>query len=435
MDDTLIIAAIGIALTTFTVALYLRRHRGLERAGELLAQHAHDYGLHEPVSLHPVIDAERCICTGNCVKACPENVIGILRGQTVALNPASCVGHGLCERSCPVDAIQLVFGSEKRGVELPRIQGNFETNVPGLFVVGELGGMGLIRNAFEQSRQCIDGICRQRGPHGNGRLDVVIVGCGPAGLAAALHAQHRGLDYIVLEKEDIGGTVRYYPRKKIVLSGTVTVPGYGKLDFREISKEQLISIWQDVIEHTRLRVNTGELVDDVQRHQDGSFTVVTSRGRYEANRVILAIGRRGVPRKLDVPGEASPTVSYALREAEAFTNDRILVVGGGDSAIEAALALAAQPGNQVSISYRSEAFSRLKPRNRASIESALAQGRIQVYWRSIVTRIDAGSVQLESDGASHSLAVDRVFVFIGGTLPIPFLRKCGIEIDVKFGTP
>jgi NAD-dependent dihydropyrimidine dehydrogenase PreA subunit len=218
MPDALLIGIIGVVAALVIMLPFILRQRRREQDFLVAAQRAHDYGLHEPVSLHPVIDPELCICTGNCVAICPEDVIGIRDGQAVAIASASCIGHGLCERSCPVEAVRLVFGTEKRGLELPRIKENFETNVPGLYIVGELGGMGLIRNAFEQGRQCIEGIARAQ-PQGNGRLDLAIVGCGPAGLAAALHAKHRGLRFVILEKEDVGGTVRHYPRKKIVMTG------------------------------------------------------------------------------------------------------------------------------------------------------------------------------------------------------------------------
>jgi heterodisulfide reductase subunit A-like polyferredoxin len=241
MSDAVIISAIGMLLVAAVVLPYLYRHHKLEQATVAAQQQAHHYGLHEPVSIHPVIDPELCICTGSCVAVCPEHVLGVRHGQTVTVAAASCVGHGLCERSCPVDAIKLVFGTERRGIELPRLRENFETNVPGMFIIGELGGMGLIRNAFEQARQCVHGIARTTSSGGQTR-DLVIVGCGPAGLAAALHAQHLGLSYTLIEREDIGGAVRHYPRKKIVMTEPVKVPGYGKLDFREIRKEELMEI-------------------------------------------------------------------------------------------------------------------------------------------------------------------------------------------------
>jgi thioredoxin reductase/ferredoxin len=383
-----------------------------------------------------VVDPARCIGIGNCVKVCPEEVLGLEVGQAVAVRPARCIGHGLCERVCPVEAIQLVFGTATRGVELPRIRENFETNVQGLYVVGELGGMGLVANAFEQGRQCIEGILKEPEKGPAGIADLIVVGCGPAGLSASLTALHHGLKLITLEKEpDVGGTVRHYPRKKLVMTRPVKVPGYGKLPLREVRKEELMDLWHEVVDGAGLEVLTDETVEGVQRVGPHHFRVVSSGGTYEAARVILAIGRRGVPRKLGVPGEAAPHVQYSLREPEAYRNERILVVGGGDSAVEAALALADQPGNEVRVSYRRDAFNRIKPGNHERIERALDSGNVEVLWKSNTQRIDPGAVLLTREQTELEVPADQVFIFAGGVLPTPFLRNCGIEIETKFGQP
>ncbi|MEJ2678619.1 MAG: NAD(P)-binding domain-containing protein [Gemmatimonadota bacterium] len=436
--DVLIIWGIAAVLTLFTAVPVLLRLRHKEQQTEEAHLEALRYGLHEPVSLHPVIDPTRCIGTGGCVTVCPEDVLGIQAGQAVAVQPARCIGHGLCERTCPMEAIQLVFGTEKRGVELPRVKGNFETNVPGLYIVGELGGMGLVANAFEQGRQCVEGITREteRGP--DGLLDLVIVGCGPAGLAASLAALDNGLRFVTLEKEpDVGGTVRHYPRKKLVMTRPVKIPGYGKLSAKEILKEQLIDLWGEVVDSVGLRISAGETVRSVDRVAPYHFRVVTDRGVHEAQRVVLAIGRRGVPRKLGVPGESEASnVLYSLREPEAFSGDRILVVGGGDSAVEAALALSEQPGNEVRVSYRRTSFSRIKPANHDRVESALALGRIQVLWETQPAEIRPAQVILSGTHQDRmEVPADQVFVFIGGELPTGFLKSCGVEVDTHFGTP
>jgi len=318
-------------------------------------------------------------------------------------------------------------------VEIPRIKHNFETNVPGIYIVGELGGMGLIRNAFEQGRQCIEGISREpRGP--SDALDVVIVGCGPAGLSASVNCIHHKLNFVTLEKEDIGGTVRSYPRKKLVMTSPVKVPGYGKLGFREISKEKLMAIWEDIVVKTGLEVNTEETVANVTPTDDGCLFVTSSKGTYKTKRVVLAIGRRGVPRTLNLPGERLPKVIYSLREPEAFQSDRIVVVGGGDSAIEAALALSTQPGNDVTIAYRKERFSRIKPGNMERIEDAIARRQVEVLWSTNLLEIKPQAVVLKGDaGEVETMPNDLVAVFAGGELPTKFLRACGIEIDTKFG--
>jgi thioredoxin reductase/NAD-dependent dihydropyrimidine dehydrogenase PreA subunit len=434
MSDTLLVALVAIALIGLVLWPFYRRQRNLERVTAEAEELARRYGLHEPVSLHPAVDVGACIGTGNCLSACPEgDVLGMRHGQAFTVSPARCIGHGLCERACPTEAIQLVFGSTKRGVEIPRIKQNFETNVPGLYIVGELGGMGLIRNAFEQGRQCIEGIAAAgRGPAN--ALDVVIVGCGPAGLSASLHCLHHDLRFVTLEREDIGGTVRYYPRKKIVMTSAVKVPGYGTLDFREISKEELIGIWEDIVRRTSLHVDTGVTVSGVTRDPDGCFTVISAGGTHRSRRVVLAIGRRGVPRKLNVPGEDLPKVIYSLREPEVYQRDRVLVVGGGDSAVEAALALSDQPGNQVTVSYRGERFHRIKPGNQTRIEDAIRRNRVRVLWNTNVVAIEEKSVTYRN-GSTATLPNDVVAVFAGGELPFKFLESCGVKVDVKFGQP
>jgi thioredoxin reductase/Pyruvate/2-oxoacid:ferredoxin oxidoreductase delta subunit len=433
--DTLIIVAIGLGLVTLAMLPVFWRRRRMERHTARATDLAQRYGLDEPASLHPVINAGACIGIGNCFTVCPEGeVLGIRNGQAQLVSPARCIGHGLCERVCPVDAIQLVFGSAKRGVDIPRIKQNFESNVDGLYIIGELGGMGLIRNAFEQGRQCIQGILKERKAPAN-MLDVLIVGCGPAGLSASLNCLHHGLRFKTIEKEDVGGTVRYYPRKKIVMTSPVTVPGYGKLRYREILKEQLIEIWEDIVRKTQLHVNTGETICGLTRDADGCFTVTSTKGTYRSKRVILAIGRRGVPRKLDIPGENLPKVIYSLLEPEAYQGDRVVVVGGGDSAVEAALALADQPGNVVTISYRRNAFARIKPGNQKRVDDAIRHKKVEVLWSTNLVEIRPQSVVYQNGGARMEIPNSLVAVFAGGELPVKFLESCGVQIDRKFGEP
>ena len=434
--DSWIVPALGLGLAGAAMAPFAMRLRRRERSGLEAEETAIRFGLHEPVTLHPVVDPERCMGSAHCVDVCPEHVLAVRDGQAVAVAPARCIGHGLCETACPTESIRLVFGTARRGVDIPRIGENFETNVPGTYIVGELGGMGLIRNAFEQGGQCIEGILKEGTPGKKVEAyDAIIVGCGPAGLSASLNCLHHGLRFLTLEKEDIGGTVRYYPRKKLVMTSSFKVPGYGKLDFREVLKEELVEVWRDIVDRTGLNVNTGETVTGIARPEPGLFEVVTSTERYRTRRVILAIGRRGVPRKLGVPGENSPAVAYALREPEEYTNDRIVIVGGGDSAVEAALALSEQRGNTVRLTYRGEKLARVKEGNRKRIEEASAAGRVELMLSTTVTAITAGSIRYtDAQAVEHTIANDRVFVFIGGEMPLKFLSDCGIEIVKRFGT-
>ena len=414
----------------------MRRLRAKERASVQADAEAHTYGLKQPTTLHPVIDPSLCIGVGNCVTACPEaQIIGIRDGRGFVAQPALCVGHGACERACPVQAITLVFGSAERGVDLPRLTPHYETNVPGLFVVGELGGMGLIRNAFEQGRQCVEEVARRirRDAAADG-LDLVVVGCGPGGLSASLTAAHLGLRSVTLEREDIGGAVCHYPRKKVVMSAPVKVPGGRRIGGRAMTKQELVEAWTRLVQEAALDVRTGVTVEAVERQPDGWFAVRTADGGFRSRHVILAIGRRGVPKKLGVPGEELGKVAYSLREPEEYRGDRVLVVGGGDAAVEAAVTLAAEAETRVHLSYRRERFTRIRPENRTRVEEAVASGQLTVLFGTSVLGIAPGRVTVEAAGGRPvSIENDQVFIFAGGELPTPFLRRCGVVVERKFG--
>ena len=437
--DLLIIWIVAIVLFALFAIPFMRKKKYMENRTEEADVLALQYGLKEPTSLHPIVNPDLCIGSGRCVEVCPEHdVLGLRNGQAIAVSPANCIGHGLCERSCPVEAIQLVFGSEKRGVDIPRIKANFETNVDGIYIIGELGGMGLIRNAFEQGHQCIESIVREHRRAADGVYDLVIVGCGPAGLAASIHSKHNGLRFITFEREALGGTVSTYPRKKLVMTAPIEIPGYKKLTHREIYKEELIDIWKDVVDKLSLRedIHTGIAMQGITRNDDHTFTIKTSQREYRTLRVVLAIGRRGIPRKLNIPGEDLPNVAYSLREPDQFENDRITVVGGGDSAVEAALALSEQPGNEVRLSYRRDAFSRIKPGNRERLQAAEASKQVQVLFSTNITKNEIDKVTIKKeDGSEFTIPNDYLFIFAGGELPTPFLKKIGIEINTKFGEP
>lgn len=412
--------------------LYIRRQRRMQDNSQKELQESIEKNLTEPPSLHPLIDPVLCIGSGSCVKACPEEALGIVNGKAVLVNAAACIGHGACLSACPVDGIKLVFGTETRGIDIPNIGVNFETNVPGIFIAGELGGMGLIRKAAEQGRRAMDAIRKRTG--GQADFDVVIVGCGPAGLSAGLSAIHHKLRYKVLEQEDsLGGTVYHYPRQKIAMTAPVVLDLIGKVKFGEVQKEKLLEFWHGVVAKTGLQIAFRERMEAITR-QDDHFVVSTDKGSYTTRNVLLAMGRRGTPRKLDVPGEDTHKVAYRLIDPAQYEGQSILVVGGGDSALEAAIALSEQKDTQVILSYRSEAFSRVKQKNRDLLQAQQQAGKVQVLLKSAVKSIQEKTVDIEHDGGVRTYPNDAVIVCAGGLLPTPLLQKIGIQFETKFGS-
>jgi putative YpdA family bacillithiol system oxidoreductase len=432
MLETLTYLVTAVLAVGIPVWYFLNNRRRTRSAREKL-QSVVERGQTEPDTLHPKIDPNLCIGAAACVSACPEGeILGVVDGKAALVSPTSCIGHGACEAACPVEAISLVFGSERRGVELPYVKKNFETNVRGIYIAGELGGMGLIRNAVTQGREAIDYVRETIATSAPDVHDVAIIGAGPAGLAASLQAQKHNLKFVTIEQEDIGGTLLTYPRQKVVMTQPMEIPLYGKVKFREILKEDLLGLWSDVIEKTDLQINTKEKVETVEK-SNGHYRIVSSKGEYRAQRVLLAIGRRGTPRKLDVPGETTSKVAYRLLEPEQYVKKKLLVVGGGDSAIEAALALSEQRGTQVTLSYRSASFSRLKEKNERRIQQAADQKKIRLLLESHVKEIKREEVILSVKDQLGRLPNDYVFIFVGGVLPTEFLKKIGISIQKKFG--
>lgn len=417
-----------LALAIF---FYFRRHIRRSKVHANVLREAVEAGLTEPATLHPVFDPNICIGSGGCFKACPEKAIGIIDGKGVLISPAHCIGHGACANSCPVGAIKLVFGTATRGIDIPQLKPNFETNIPGLFIAGELGGMGLIRKCVEQGRQAMEAISKRGSA--NTPCDVVIIGAGPAGIAATLAAKQLGLRYVTIEQEDtFGGTTLHYPRGKIVMTAPMNLPIIGKLNVKEISKEALMKLWEEVVKKADIKINFSERMERMER-QGNSFSIVTNREKYLTHSVLLSIGRRGTPRKLDVPGEELEKVVYRLIDPEQYRGKHVLVVGGGDAALEAALAIAEEPGSTVTLSYRSNAFSRVKPKNRELIQKAGNSGRLSILLESKVREIRSATVQIEHKGSSIELPNDAVIVCAGGILPTPFLKEIGIIIETRHG--
>jgi thioredoxin reductase (NADPH) len=425
-----LIVVIVMVVGTWTLQSRFRKKSDLRNLQRVEA--AKTEGLTEPVSLHPLIDPDLCIGSAACVNACPEgDVLGLIKGKAALINPTHCIGHGACFTACPVNAITLVFGTEKRGVDIPHVKPTFETNVPGIFIAGELGGMGLIRNAVEQGRQAIESI-RKLKPTGS-PLDVVIVGAGPAGFSASLASLQHKLRYVAIEQETLGGRVAHFPRGKIVMTQPAKLPLVGQIKFGEVGKEKLLGFMRDVEKNSGVKIHYNERMEEI-RKTDRGFIVKTSRGTYETRAVLLTMGRGGTPRKLGVPGEDLPKVVYRLIDPAQYALQQVLVVGGGDAALEAACAIAAEPGATVTLSYRGDAFTRVKEKNRRKIKEAESAGRLKTLLNSNVKEIKLHAVVLEAGGGLTEIPNDAVIVCAGGVLPTEFLKKIGIEVETKYGT-
>jgi thioredoxin reductase/NAD-dependent dihydropyrimidine dehydrogenase PreA subunit len=434
MVENILVYSLVLILCVVVVTIYLRKKSKESKIVEEKIKKAKEEGLNEPVSLHPYIDVNSCIQTGACISACPEHdILGIRNGKAVIINASQCIGHGACFHACPTGAISLRIGTAKRGVELPHVDKNFETNVRGIFIAGELGGMGLIKNAVEQGRQAVENITRSINKSHRASYDLIIVGAGPAGISGSLTAKKNGLKFLLLDQDTLGGTVFTFPRKKIVMTSPMDLPLYGKVKLFETSKTELLDLWQTVHKKNNITVQENTKVDSILS-EDEMFKVVTLKGEeYTSHRILLAIGRRGTPRKLNIPGEMKEKVAYRLLEPEVISGQHIIVVGGGDSAVESALLLSEQ--NNVILSYRNEAFNRIKPLNSMALNKAMAAGKLEVRLNSNLISIEDEYIMLAigKDGETLKLKNDLVYIFAGGELPTQFLEKAGIKITKKFG--
>jgi len=420
-------------LCLIVVGIYLLKLRRTSRKTARKIEEARAAGTHEPISLHPVVDPNNCIATGACITACPEkDILGILNGKATPINISQCIGHGACFHACPTRAISLCIGTEKRGVELPHVSEHFETNVPGISIAGELGGMGLIRNAVEQGRQAVEYIDSVIDRSHKAGYDLLIVGAGPAGISGSLTAKKLGMNCITLEQDSLGGTVFTFPRTKVVMTSPMELPLHGRVKMLETSKTQLLDLWTSVLTKNDIHIIEQTKAERIYP-ESNYFRISTSTGEeYTAKHVLLAIGRRGTPRKLNIPGEESQKVAYRMLEPEMIKGEHIMVVGGGDSAVEAALQLCDL--NTVTLSYRKEAFSRIKPGNREKITEAMEQGKLDVRFSTNLTKIEQEEVILANGGTGDQrIRNDRVYIFAGGELPTQFLNKIGIQITKKFG--
>lgn len=434
--DNLISFLIAVGIILFFLLNHLR---GLKKREEDARAAAEKGKLRSsgPHAQHPQIDANYCIGCAACTTVCPEgDVLAMLGGKAVIVNGYKCIGHSLCAEACPVGAITMVMADPSVSADIPHLTLEHETTIKSLFIIGELGGLALIKNAINQGRNCIDTIANRMARLGGSRpasdiYDVLIVGAGPAGISASLRAIEKKLNYITLDEGELGGTVAKYPRQKLVMTSPVEFPMYGKFKKTELSKEELLAFWNQVLQRVDFRFRRREKVEDIRKGEDGIFTVRASKNEYHTRNVVLALGKSGSPRKLGVKGEDLPKVMYRLIEADHYVHKKILVIGGGDSAVEAAMGLASQVGNTVTLSYRQGAFSRIKERNTQRLEEYLRKGKLKVILSSNPVEFTSDSAILEVNGTTQRIPNDFVWVFAGGEPPTAFLKKIGVGSGSK----
>ena len=429
--------AVGmLALASLTGLSRSRRKRAASPKPSLVAPSPATLAPPQRVRL-PQIDTSTCLGCYACVDACPFDVLTIEHYVAVVAKPKDCCGVVLCQDACPNGSLRMIEGEPTpHGA---RLDAHLESlDAPGVFLAGDLTGLPLIKNAIRQGARVVDRIeatlargCRVRA--GDAHFDVLVIGAGPAGLSAALRAKELGLACVVVEQATMAASIKRFPRNKLVFDPPLDIPLEGELWLRESTKEELLVQWTRIVRARALRILEEHAVTGVRRKGAlFAVTAATPEGERElcASRIVLAIGRRGSPRLLDaaIAPDAESRVSYALADARSFAGQRVLVIGLGDAAMEAACALARQPGTEVTISYRGADFARGKARNIDEVKALTARGRLRIVFESRVERVDVGRVRLITPRGAEDIASDCVLALIGGVPSWSLVESAGVRL-------
>lgn len=436
--DTLIILGIAVLLVVIIVIPYIRsKNKESQKNAELLNQ-VYEPDESEIGMLKPVIDRDICVGCASCVNACDVGgTLAIVNNKSYLVNPKACESHGNCAKACPTGALQLFEVGQPRMQEVPEFdKQSYESNLSNVFIIGELTGTGLIKNALTDGQLVIEKILNKKDFELSKKseiFDVAIVGSGPAGLSAGLACIKNELNYVIIEQNDIANTIRNFPRKKLLLSEPVRIPMYGTLWAGDCTKEELIEIWDKTIQISGVKINSHEKLNSLSQ-ESGHFVLETPKAIYKANYVLLALGKRGTPRKLGVKGEELSKVTYKLQDAETYKNEKIVVVGAGDSAIEAAVSLANQNTNKVTVVNRNNHFNRAKEKNKNNILNYSESGKIEILYNSNLIEVLEKSIKIKVEEKLVEKENDSVLIFAGGELPNKFLKSIGVNvIEVPIG--
>jgi thioredoxin reductase (NADPH) len=411
-------------MAVFTMLGARKRHRAVMQPATVVG----------PAILVHDINDDRCTGCDACVAVCPTNVLDLVANKSRVLRFQDCIQCEACMFACPTEALVMFpEGSTPPPLKVPEIDENFQTIVPGQYLIGEVAGKPLVKSAANLGRAVVEHMMMtglRSGAIGRSDtiVDVAIIGSGPGGLSAALSCIQKGLSYVILEKEQmIASTIARYPKGKLVMAEPYDTANLSFLPVFDSAKEQLLPIWNELIERVGMRINKGESVETIARAADGAFEIRSTVNVYRAQRVVLSIGTRGKPRTLQVQGENLPKIYNLLEDPDEWRGKSVLVVGGGDSAVEAAVALA-DAGAKVMISYRGKGFNRAAPKNKQTIEQYASEGRLKAKLGSQILQFEDDSVTLAlADGSQKRYPNDAAFVLIGADPPIAWLEKMGIR--------